>query len=199
MNEHPRSPDPTDPDSLLAMLPDPEPLGGETARRPISEERVAEVEATLGVLSETVAQLAATVGRIAEERPDPASGASTAPEPASHDELIDWVCWLIDRYGVGHAIPRCWAEHPRLVDELDALRLGWLGTVAPGRPGLDALVWHEHLRRFLKSAAGYDRQCMRGHKATHAPPASDTHRPQRDIDLRANRYTPHPPAPDDAP
>lgn len=192
MKEHSRSPDPTDPDSLLAMLPDPEPLGSETARRPASEHRLAEVEATVRLLSETVSQLAATVGRITDDdRTSPASDASTAPGSASPDELVDWVCWLIDTYNLGHTIPRCWADHPRLVEELDALRLGWLGTVAAGRPGLDSLVWHDHLRRFLKTAAGYDRQCTRGHQAPQAPPASDTHRPQgAHVNLRADRYQP---------
>lgn len=182
MDEQPRSPDPADPDSLLAMLPDPEPypVPGSTqgAGHPLTEERLAEAEATLGLLSETVSRLAATVGRIAEQSPGLAPTAAPATGPASDDELVEWVCQLVDRYGVGHVIPRCWAEHPRLVDELDALRLGWLGAVAPGRPGLDALVWHDHLRRFLADAAGYNRQCRIEHKASTLRPASETHMPR---------------------
>lgn len=198
MDERPTSPDPADPAWLLAQIPDPDPHPGfgqtpQPSAPTQSEQRIAEVEAIVRMLTETVAQLSATVGRVIDNQPAPGATPLAAAEPAGHDELVEWVCWLIDRYGVGHAIPGCWAEHPRLVDELDALRLGWLGTVAPGRPGLDALVWHDHLRRFLKAAAGYDRQCMRGHKATQAPPASDTHRPQRArIDLRADRYQPGP-------
>lgn len=41
------------------------------------------------------------------------------------DELIDWVEWLRDRYGLTNSrLPGCWPNHPVAVEELTALMAG---------------------------------------------------------------------------
>jgi len=59
------------------------------------------------------------------------------------EELEDWVRWLTDRYGLDHrTIPHCWQEHGALVEELSALRTGWVTAFAADARGDDPLRWH---------------------------------------------------------
>jgi len=43
---------------------------------------------------------------------------------AAWNQLRAWVTWLHDRYELGteERLPRCWAEHPGLIEELWALK-----------------------------------------------------------------------------
>lgn len=59
------------------------------------------------------------------------------------EELEDWVHWLADRYGLDHrTIPPCWTDHGALVEELSALRTGWVTAFAADARGDDPLRWH---------------------------------------------------------
>lgn len=58
-------------------------------------------------------------------------------------ELDDWVHWITNRYGLDHrTIPPCWPEHGALVEELSALRTGWVTAFAADARGDDPLRWH---------------------------------------------------------
>jgi len=65
-------------------------------------------------------------------------------EEADHlDALDDWVTWLTDRYQLDHrVIPPCWAEHGALLEELSALRSGWLHSYQGSATGDAPLNWH---------------------------------------------------------
>ena len=57
--------------------------------------------------------------------------------------LDDWVDWLTDRYSLDHrTIPPCWAEHGALLEELSALRTGWLASYCLTAAGDVPLAWH---------------------------------------------------------
>jgi len=68
----------------------------------------------------------------------------TPAEAAEHfDALDDWVAWLADRYQLDHrVIPPCWADHGALVEELSALRTGWLTAFCLTATGDAPLTWH---------------------------------------------------------
>ena len=62
---------------------------------------------------------------------------------ARYEELADWISWLIERYTLDHrTIPPCWARHGALVEELSALRTGWLTNYAQDARGDAPLHWH---------------------------------------------------------
>jgi hypothetical protein len=68
---------------------------------------------------------------------------SPEEEAEAFDALEDWVAWLIDRYGLDHrTIPPCWAEHGALLEELSALRTGWLAAYSLTSTGDRPLDWH---------------------------------------------------------
>jgi hypothetical protein len=57
--------------------------------------------------------------------------------------LDEWVRWLAVRYTLApRTIPPCWYRHGILVEELSALRTGWLAAFEPSAPGSMALDWH---------------------------------------------------------
>ena len=61
------------------------------------------------------------------------------------DELADWVDWLVYRYALDHRVaPACWPEHGALVEELSALRTGWLAAFAITSRPEAPLEWHHH-------------------------------------------------------
>jgi hypothetical protein len=61
------------------------------------------------------------------------------------DALSDWVDWLVQRYALDHrTIPPCWSEHGALVEELSALRTGWLAAFAMTSRPEAPLEWHHH-------------------------------------------------------
>ena len=87
------------------------------------------------------------------------------------DELVDFVCWLDDRYlrhqsGPSLRLKACWYRHPVAVEELTALLAAWQAVYCP--PGDDpetepvnnspsgALVrWHEYLWTTLQRLRDY--------------------------------------------
>ena len=57
--------------------------------------------------------------------------------------LADWVRWLATRYALAtRTIPPCWYRHGGIVEELSALRTGWLAAYAPDAHLSAALDWH---------------------------------------------------------
>ena len=54
-----------------------------------------------------------------------------------------WVRWLATRYAPAtRTIPPCWYRHGGIVEELSALRTGWLAAYAPDARLSAALDWH---------------------------------------------------------
>jgi hypothetical protein len=60
--------------------------------------------------------------------------------------LAEWVRWLATRYDLApRTIPPCWYRHGSFVEELSALRTGWLAAFAADAPGGAPLDWHTML------------------------------------------------------
>ena len=128
----------------------------------------------------------------AEVLPDWDTLAGTARQYAWTD-LVTWVCWLHDRYelSVEERLPHCWAEHPGLVEELQALR-AWRQEIwnAPRPSGQAARYWHAEMRQVINAALTfYAAGCRAGHHA--ASPAT--------ADLRQRWAAASPPASPPAP
>ena len=91
-------------------------------------------------------------------------------ETATWAELRAWVTWLYDRYelSVEDRLPRCWARHPGLVEELYALKAWRQEIYSGGQPsGQAARYWHAELRQVLHAAATqYALGCRTGHRGT---------------------------------
>lgn len=93
-------------------------------------------------------------------------------------QLRAWVTWLIDRYELTaeDRLPRCWARHPGLVEELWALRAWRLEIYGGGlqQPGQAARYWHAELRQVLHAATSvYAAGCRAGHRGAPALVAGD--------------------------
>lgn len=93
-------------------------------------------------------------------------------------QLRAWVTWLTDRYEltVEDRLPRCWAQHPGLVEELWALRAWRLEIYGGGQlaPGQAARYWHAELRQVLHAAATvYAAGCRAGHRSASVVVSGD--------------------------
>jgi hypothetical protein len=90
-------------------------------------------------------------------------------EAAAWAELRAWVTWLYDRYelSVEDRLPRCWARHPGLVEELYALKAWREEIFSGGQPsGQAARYWHAELRQVLHAAVTqYALGCRTGHRS----------------------------------
>lgn len=92
--------------------------------------------------------------------------------------LRAWVTWLTDRYEltVENRVPRCWAQHPGLVEELWSLmtwRLEVYGGSQP-QPGQASRYWHAELRQVLNAATTmYAAGCRAGHRGATVVVADD--------------------------
>jgi hypothetical protein len=111
-----------------------------------------------------------------------AGGAALQPRPLaewhelSPGELITewaglraWVTWLRDRYelSVEERLPRCWALHPGLVEELWALKAWREEIYGSGQAGMGqaARYWHVELRQVIQAAVTmYAAGCRTGHR-----------------------------------
>lgn len=160
-----------------------------------TDARLAKLETTARLLSQTLSQLAGTVGRLADQRPSPTGGATAQAEPASHDELVAWVGWLVDHHEL-RAMPDCWARHPGLVDELDALRIAYLATIAHNAGGFAQLQWHDHLARLMQRIDDR-RYCIAGHQDDRSPWLGHAETDLPHLDPGAGRYQPGTPDPTD--
>ena len=90
-------------------------------------------------------------------------------QAAAWAELRAWVTWLYDRYelSVEDRLPRCWARHPGLVEELCALK-AWREEIFSGSQpsGQAARYWHAELRQVLHAAVTqYALGCRTGHRS----------------------------------
>jgi hypothetical protein len=84
-------------------------------------------------------------------------------------QLRAWVTWLHDRYELSteERLPRCWAQHPGLVEELCALRTWRAEIYGSGQAaaGQAARYWHAEMRQVLHAAATmYAAGCRAGHR-----------------------------------
>jgi len=98
-------------------------------------------------------------------------------QAAAWAELRAWVTWLHDRYelSVEDRLPRCWARHPGLVEELHALK-AWRQEIYGGSQasGQAARYWHAELRQVLHAAATqYALGCRTGHRGPARLAAED--------------------------
>jgi hypothetical protein len=83
--------------------------------------------------------------------------------------LWAWVAWLEGRYelSVEERLPRCWARHPGLVEELWALKAWREEIYGSGQPGMGqaARYWHVELRQVVQAATSmYAAGCRTGHR-----------------------------------
>jgi hypothetical protein len=90
-------------------------------------------------------------------------------------QLVEWVDWLIARYGIGDGIPACWYLHPALVEELTAIYAGWRSAYLAEEQNLagwDPLTWHDALEKALHRIREWDRRgCRDGTHRPDLPPA----------------------------
>ena len=98
-------------------------------------------------------------------------------------QLRAWVTWLYDRYelGVEDRLPRCWPQHPGLVEELCALK-AWREEIyqASQPSGQAARYWHTELRQVLQAATTvYAAGCRTGHRGARGTAADDPRLQQR--------------------
>lgn len=129
-------------------------------------QRVAKLEQQVDTLAKAVNEASVIVASLAARQQ---AATTTPPAPRGTDtepELVAWVQWYVRRYQIDD-IPQCWAEHGALVEELDALRLGWHDTIGAGAPGLLATQWHDYAGRALDRIRTRWRTCPDGHR----PPA----------------------------
>lgn len=98
-------------------------------------------------------------------------------EAATWAELRAWVAWLHDRYelSVEDRLPRCWARHPGLIEELAALKAWREEIYGSGQPsGQAARYWHGELRQVLHAASTmYALGCRTGHRGAARQAAAD--------------------------
>lgn len=120
----------------------------------------------------------ATVRRLTEWH------AMTAAErDAAWNQLLAWVTWLHDRYelGIEERLPRCWAEHPGMIEELWALK-AWREEIyqADQPSGQAARYWHAELRQTVHAAnTFYAAGCRAGHRGADGLAAEDEQLQQR--------------------
>lgn len=92
--------------------------------------------------------------------------------------LRAWVTWLHDRYELSadDRLPRCWPDHPGLVEELYALKAWREEIYTAAQPsGQAARYWHSELRQVLHAATTvYAAGCRTGHRAAPAAVGTDT-------------------------
>jgi hypothetical protein len=110
---------------------------------------------------------------------------------ADGEDLVSWVRWLVTRYELDN-IPDCWTQHGALVEELDALRIGWHSTIARGQTGLAPMQWHDYLGRTLERLdRRWRTRCDDGHRTATLPTWVTTDLHTLEIpDLAGGRYQP---------
>ena len=82
--------------------------------------------------------------------------------------LLAWVTWLHDRFelSIETRLPRCWVQHPGLIEELWALK-AWREEIYNSTEpnGQMARYWHTEMRQMIESTNSfYARGCRSGHK-----------------------------------
>ena len=108
---------------------------------------------------------------------------STGERHVAWSQLRAWVTWLYDRYelGIEDRLPRCWPQHPGLVEELGALK-AWREEIyeASQPSGQAARYWHAELRQVLQAATTvYAAGCRTGHRGARSTAADDARLQQR--------------------
>jgi hypothetical protein len=88
------------------------------------------------------------------------------------EQLRAWTTWLIGRYRLTleDRLPRCWPQHPELIEELWALRAWRLEAYGPDGSGQSAVYWHQALVTFLTHVSAW---WAGGCRAGHTSPDTD--------------------------
>ncbi len=104
-----------------------------------------------------------------------------AMDPAMRERewkrLVEWVVWLFDTYEFGreYRLPKCWPDHPGLVQELWVLKCwrealyttdtkaGVTNGQRAGALAQHARAWHNELRAFVAQIKYYAPKCLTGH------------------------------------
>jgi hypothetical protein len=135
-------------------------------RRELDELR-ADVHALLGRVDQAFGRLGAELAAL-RAGPRPAEPVGTGLAATTWTALGGWVAWLHERYPLGRRVPPCWWRHPAVVQELVALRAGWLTALdAAGGAVLD---WQERLPAALERIGGWlPAACLGGHHADDPP------------------------------
>jgi hypothetical protein len=97
-------------------------------------------------------------------------------QQAAWAELRAWVAWLYDRYELGteDRLPRCWARHPGLVEELWALRAWRLDLYSGAQSSGQAARYYAELRQLVQAAVPmYAAGCRTGHRSAATLVADD--------------------------
>jgi hypothetical protein len=138
-------------------------------RRELDELR-ADVHALLGRVDQAFGRLGAELAALRAGPPPVEPG--DAGTTATWAGLGAWVAWLHDRYPLDRRVPPCWWRHPAAVQELAALRAGWLA--ARGAAGGAGLDWHERLPVALERISRWlPAACLDGHHTDDpSPPAA---------------------------
>jgi hypothetical protein len=128
------------------------------------------------------------------------------PETATREwpTMAEWVRWLANRYVLSpRTIPPCWYHHGGMLEELSALRTGWLAAFAPDAAGSAPLDWHAAFaatRGRLEETVSRSGCTKDDHRVDHT--ASWLARPDPDFaaafeaDLANRAHRPAPPASD---
>lgn len=84
-------------------------------------------------------------------------------EPRGDEEraLRSWVAWFVDAYEAWSIVPRCWAQHPAMVNELRTARDLTLGVEQASIDAPDVLAtarleveWHDFRGRMFHRFSG---------------------------------------------
>jgi hypothetical protein len=112
-----------------------------------------------------------------QDRAGQARGLTDGQREAAWTQLRAWVTWLHDRYELGteERLPRCWPDHPGLVEELWALKTWREEIYQPHQSaGQAARYWHAELRQVIQAATSwYAAGCRTGHRRPATRAAED--------------------------
>jgi hypothetical protein len=79
-------------------------------------------------------------------------------DDAAPKSLAEWVAWYVATYEAWEQIPACWAEHPAMVNELQAARELWLVIDAETAGDMIGSArgraeWHDYRGRMMQRLA----------------------------------------------
>ena len=69
----------------------------------------------------------------------------TSEQTAWLGDVTEWTSWLIVTFRLTRWFPPCWRAHPALVEEAQALFLGWNAAWLPGTDPAGPLMWLREL------------------------------------------------------
>lgn len=141
--------------------------------------RVPAAASSSGPDAPNVGQDAADAGE--QTVPGPDGPVAAAPDTRTLDteqtqqlltDLVDWVSWLTATFRLDADLPRCYARHPDLIEELLALRAARAAAYTTAAPPGAGLLWLQELDRARGRWQRWNTsRCTLG---THDPAGADT-------------------------